>query len=393
MQVPSHEQEGSRRGRVQLGFACAVLSGIVLVGCMVSSRPTHAHSDSLSNQLLYRQIMTNEARFQQLLTSLRDDAVLQELAPTNDKAVAAAKLSPSKKAAIAAQMKALRSQIDNDFSSMTHYGKEVGYLPPPQSIRQQAMSGGLFKQKDIPVPPPFSASVAVPPLKGVKLDKNAVKKAAKTGKKLLSGAATAPAADPPVTAPAQPAALKKQPPALAPLSQPKTPPAKPPNPPPPSSSPPPPPPTQPQSPPAQKKVPDTSPPLFNIPSNPPPPLSPLSPPTPASQKTVAASIKPAAEKKGHSDWKAAFSFMHDGKVDRGDLKKGVPKSGNHEPAAVKNEQKFFLKAMHESSNGKTAAVVIGHHGHDKATTVGLKTSKSKPVWRKDKFLKDYFGGR
>ena len=60
-------------------------------------------------------------------------------------------MSPSKKAAIAAQMKALRSQIDNDFHSMTHYGKEVRlcftatelhcHVPPQHTRRSMTHRG------------------------------------------------------------------------------------------------------------------------------------------------------------------------------------------------------------------------------------------------------------
>jgi hypothetical protein len=45
---------------------------------------------------------------------------------------------------IAAQMKALRESIENDFKKNTAMGKEAGYLPPVQSVKQQVMNGTLL---------------------------------------------------------------------------------------------------------------------------------------------------------------------------------------------------------------------------------------------------------
>uniref|UniRef100_A0A7S0HVV3 Uncharacterized protein n=1 Tax=Hanusia phi TaxID=3032 RepID=A0A7S0HVV3_9CRYP len=64
---------------------------------------------------------------------------------------------------IAAKMKALRDEINHDFKAMTDFGHKAGYLPPPQSIKQQVMAGTLLGGKgdtgaNAVAPPPFDPS-------------------------------------------------------------------------------------------------------------------------------------------------------------------------------------------------------------------------------------------
>lgn len=93
-----------------------------------------------------------------------------------------------RKQEIAARMKALRDQINHDFKAMTSFGHKVGYLPPPQSIKAQVMSGTLLHSAKEPVaPPPFSPTLTV--------------KASKSSDKSSGKAAPAPAAPSPAPSP------------------------------------------------------------------------------------------------------------------------------------------------------------------------------------------------
>lgn len=79
-----------------------------------------------------------------------------------------------KKVMIAQKMKSLRDQINRDFSSMINFGHKAGYLPPPQSIRQEVMDGTLLGggsktgANAVP-PPPFSEKVSPKLLKAASL--------------------------------------------------------------------------------------------------------------------------------------------------------------------------------------------------------------------------------
>eukprot|EP00291_Cryptomonas_curvata_P002608 CAMPEP_0172186508 /NCGR_PEP_ID=MMETSP1050-20130122/20800_1 /TAXON_ID=233186 /ORGANISM="Cryptomonas curvata, Strain CCAP979/52" /LENGTH=147 /DNA_ID=CAMNT_0012860685 /DNA_START=63 /DNA_END=503 /DNA_ORIENTATION=+ len=48
------------------------------------------------------------------------------------------------KAAVEERMKQLRNMINSDFDNMVDFGKKVGYLPPPRSIKEQVMDGSLL---------------------------------------------------------------------------------------------------------------------------------------------------------------------------------------------------------------------------------------------------------
>eukprot|EP00286_Rhodomonas_abbreviata_P019893 CAMPEP_0181315654 /NCGR_PEP_ID=MMETSP1101-20121128/15490_1 /TAXON_ID=46948 /ORGANISM="Rhodomonas abbreviata, Strain Caron Lab Isolate" /LENGTH=320 /DNA_ID=CAMNT_0023422875 /DNA_START=45 /DNA_END=1007 /DNA_ORIENTATION=- len=63
----------------------------------------------------------------------------------------------AQKALVAKQMKALRAQIQGDYTSMVTFGDKAGYVPPPRSIKSQVMDGTLLgggDSDDGPKPPP-----------------------------------------------------------------------------------------------------------------------------------------------------------------------------------------------------------------------------------------------
>lgn len=73
----------------------------------------------------------------------------------------------SKRRRIAAQMKALQRQINDDYKNMISFGHKAGYVPPVKSIKQQVMDGSLLSSgDDEAAPPPFDPSLRSPPAFG-----------------------------------------------------------------------------------------------------------------------------------------------------------------------------------------------------------------------------------
>ena len=73
----------------------------------------------------------------------------------------------AKRRRIAAQMKALQRQINDDFKNMISFGHKAGYIPPVKSIKEQVMDGSLLSSgDDEAAPPPFDPSLRSPPAFG-----------------------------------------------------------------------------------------------------------------------------------------------------------------------------------------------------------------------------------
>jgi hypothetical protein len=73
----------------------------------------------------------------------------------------------SKRRRIAAQMKALQRQINDDYTSMISFGHKAGYVPPVKSIKQQVMDGSLLSSgDDEAAPPPFDPNLRSPSVFG-----------------------------------------------------------------------------------------------------------------------------------------------------------------------------------------------------------------------------------
>lgn len=161
----------SRRQRQMLAVGLAALACVAVISVAFVGDNAGAESELLGAVGAGVGLIRNRDVLEQLLAEVEragsgiagEDSSAQpvELEQKAGKSKPCNASCKQRKKEIAARMKALRDQINHDFQAMTSFGHKAGYLPPPQSIKAQVMSGTLLSTKNEPVaPPPFSPTVA-----------------------------------------------------------------------------------------------------------------------------------------------------------------------------------------------------------------------------------------
>jgi hypothetical protein len=144
-------------------LACVAVISVAFVGdnAGAESELLGAGVGSIRNRDVLEQLLAEVERAGSGIAGEDSSAQPVELEQKAGKSKPCNASCKQRKKEIAARMKALRDQINHDFQAMTSFGHKAGYLPPPQSIKAQVMSGTLLSTKNEPVaPPPFSPTVA-----------------------------------------------------------------------------------------------------------------------------------------------------------------------------------------------------------------------------------------